>query len=107
MMCILCVACAPASKPENAKKALEDAGYEVILNDKLLPDGIEAMIIAFKGDDNYIAITYYEDKDALNEAWDEAKDGAKELEEEYKDIVCEKSGKMIYMGTKQAVKDAR
>ena len=46
-------------------------------------------------------------KKSHDEAWDEAKDGAKELEEEYKDIVCEKSGKMINMGTKQAVKDAR
>lgn len=113
IMCILCVACAPASKPEDAKAALEDAGYTVILNDGgligsvLLPEGVEATLVAMKGDDEYISITYYKDKDALNDAWDKIEDDVKEIKEEYEDVVCKKSGNMIYFGTKQAVKDAR
>ena len=96
-----------------AKAALEDAGYTVILNDggligsALLPEGAEATLVAVKGDDEYISITYYKDKDALNDAWDKIEDDIKEIKEEYEDVVCKKSGNMIYFGTKQAVKDAR
>ena len=113
MVCVMIVSCAPASKPEDAKAALEDAGYTVILNDggligsALLPEGAEATLVAVKGDDEYISITYYKDKDALNDAWDKIEDDVKEIKEEYEDVVCKKSGNMIYFGTKQAVKDAR
>jgi hypothetical protein len=114
MACLALVSCGgPNSDPEKAKDALKDAGYTVVLNDgdgliggALLPDGVEAQLVAYK-DGEYIAISYYDDTDALNDAWDEAQDEAKELEEEYEDLVCKKSGKMIYVGTKQAVKDAQ
>ncbi len=114
MMCAILVSCdAPNADPEKAKEALEDAGYAVILNQgggfisgALLPDGVEATLVAYK-DGEYLAVSYYEDTEALNEAWEEAQDDAKELEEEYEDIVCKKSGKMIFIGTKQAVKDAK
>ena len=114
MACLALVSCGgPNADPEKAKDALKDAGYTVVLNDgdgliggALLPDGVEAQLVAYK-DGEYIAISYYDDTDALNDAWDEAQDEAKELEEEYEDLVCKKSGKMIYVGTKQAVKDAQ
>lgn len=114
MICTMLVACGgPNKDPEKAKEALEDAGYTVIFNDggligdHLLPDGAEATLTAMKGDDEYISIVYYEDAEAANEAWEDAKEDAKELEEEYEDIVYKKSGKIIYIGTKQAVKDAQ
>lgn len=114
MMCTALVACGgPNKDPEKAKEALEDAGYTVVLNDggllgdMALPEGAEATLSAFKGDDEFIMVVYYEDTDALNDAWEEAQEEAEELQEEYEDIVCKKSGKMIYMGTKQAVKDAK
>ncbi len=114
MICTMLVACGgPNKDPEKAKEALEDADYTVIFNDggfigdHLLPDGAEATIIATKGDDEYISIVYYEDAEAANEAWEDAKEEAKELEEKYEDIVYKKSGKVIYIGTKQAVKDAQ
>ncbi len=109
MACAMLVSCgAPNSDPDKAKEALEDAGYIVVLVDSgiLLPDGVEASLTAYK-DGEYLVVTYYNDKDALNEAWDEAEDEAKELEEEYEGIVCKKSGKMIFIGTEQAVKDAK
>lgn len=114
MLCAMLVACGgPNKDPEKAKEALEDADYTVIFNDGgfvgdyLLPDGAEATIIATKGDDEYISIVYYEDADAANDAWEDAKEEAEELEDEYEDIVYKKSGKIIYIGTKQAVKDAQ
>ncbi len=114
MLCAMLVACGgPNKDPEKAKEALEDAGYTVVFNDggligdHLLPDGAEATLTAIKGDDEYIAIVYYEDAEAANDAWEDAKEDAEELKEEYEDIVYKKSGKIIYIGTKQAVKDAQ
>ena len=108
MMLGLFVSCGPNKDPKKAEEALNDAGYLVVLNDKdlLLPDGVKATLLATT-DDDYILITYYEDADAVKEAWEDAQEEAKELEKKYEDIVCKKSGKMIYIGTKQAVKDAR
>ena len=114
MACTMLVSCVgPNSDPEKAKDALEDAGYVVVLNTgdglisgALLPDGVEATLVAYKSGE-YIAISYYEDTKALNEAWEDAKESAQELEDEYEGIVCKKSGKMIYIGTEQAVKDAK
>ncbi len=117
MMCAVLASCAaPNADPEKAKEALEEAGYTVVYNDgkglfglagAALPEGAEATIVAIKGDEEYIVITYYEDADAVNAAWDDAKADAEELEEEYENIVCKKSGKMIFTGTEQAVKDAK
>ena len=108
-LCLTLTSCfGPAKDPADAKSALEDAGYLVVKvdTDLLLPDGVEATVLGTT-DDDYILITYYEDSDAVNEAWDDAQEDAKDLEEKYEDIVCKKSGKMIYIGTKQAVKDAK
>ena len=108
--CMLALAsCAkPNSDPEKAKAALEEAGYEVLLNGGAFNKKVEATLVAMTLDgENYLVVVYYEDKDAANEAWDDARKEAKELEEEYEDIVCRKSGKIIYYGTKDAVKAAR
>ncbi len=118
MMCAVLVSCsAPNADPSKANDALKDAGYSVIYNDgsvgiggisiSTLPEGVEASIIATKGDDNYIVITYYKEASDANDAWEEAEKEAEELKEKYEDIVCKKSGKMIYLGTKEAVKAAQ
>ncbi len=108
MMCAILVSCAaPNADPKKAEKALKDAGYVVVLNDTaFLPDGVEATLMAYK-DGEYLLVSYYEDTEDLNEDWKDAQEEAKELEEKYEDIVCKKSGKMIFVGTKQAVKDAK
>ena len=40
-----------------------------LIGGALLPDGVEAQLVAYK-DGEYIAISYYDDTDALNDAWD-------------------------------------
>lgn len=117
LACVLLVGCVftfascakPNSDPDKAKEALEEAGYEVMLNDSALnAKDVEATLIAMTKDgENYLVVVYYEDKDAANEAWEDAQEDAKELEEEYEDVICKKSGKMIYYGTKEAAKAAR
>ena len=109
MLCVSLVSCGgPAKDPADAKAALEENGYLVVKVDTaiLLPDDVEATVLGTT-DENYILITYYETSDAAEAAWEKAQEDAKELEDEYENIVCKKSGKMIYIGTEQAVKDAK
>ena len=114
-MLVLASCGGPNADPKKAEAALKDEGYTVVLNDGsalgglgglALPDGVEATLVAYK-DGEYIAVSYYDDKDALNKAWEEADESAEELKEKYEDIVCKKSGKMIYIGTKDAIKAAK
>ena len=114
MACTMLVSCfGPNADPDKAKASLEDAGYTVVLNKgdglisgALLPDGVDATLVAYK-DGEYIAISYYEEAADANDAWEDAQEEAAKLEEKYEGIVCKKFGKMIYVGTEQAVKDAK
>ena len=109
MLCVSLVSCGgPAKDPADAKAALEENGYLVVKVDTaiLLPEDVEATVLGTT-DENYILITYYETSDAAEAAWEKAQEEAKELEDEYENVVCKKSGKMIYIGTEQAVKDAK
>jgi sugar phosphate isomerase/epimerase len=100
--------------------ALEEAGYTVTTLDKGLPEGYEATVTGVKLDlenekADFIVITYYSDKEVLNAEWDEAQETLEEGKEamaelygvEKDDIVVKKSGMMIYVGTKDAVKAAK
>lgn len=101
----------PNKNPEKAKEALEDAGYTVTLVDSALGfEGIEKYLTAFKmsedmSDMEMITIYYFEDSAAAKDAWEDIQKEAEELDEE--DLVIKKSGKMIYAGTKEAVKAAK
>ena len=118
----LLVSCgAPNADPEKAEEALKDAGYKVILADNALSaaflggwyDGCEAVLVATseENEDDGIYIWYFEEKEDANNAWEDIEEFAEELNEKAKDedidMVCKKSGKMIYIGTKQAIKDAK
>ncbi len=107
MICMTLVACGPNSNPDKAAEALEEAGYTVI-TDENEDEGITT-VTAYNMEnmEDFIVIMYFEDSGDAKDAWDEVKDEAKEYEDVYDDFVCKKSGKMIYMGTKQAVKDAK
>ena len=122
MMLGLLVSCGgPNADPDKAEKALEDAGYEVTHADNEAEaffmggwyDGCEDVIFAYNEDneDDAIYIWYFEEKENADEAWEDIEDFAEkmmeEAEEEDIDLVAKKSGKMIYVGTKQAVKDAK
>lgn len=114
MMIILCVllsACSHMSNPNKTVKALENAGYVVVYNDgegefnaSTLPKGAKASIMAYKGQDN-IHIIYYEDAATADDAWEDIKQIA-EFNKDKEGFVCEKSGRVIYYGTAQAVEDA-
>ena len=120
MMCAALVSCGgPNADPEKAAKALEEAGYEVHYTE-VGAAGIKAAVVAVKLDEeaekaDFINITYYEDKEAANTAWDEAQDEIDEAKAsmaemygcEESEIVIKKSGTMIYVGTKDAVKAAK
>ena len=113
----------PAKDPDDAKDALEDAGYEVEMQDgDLLKgfaelagiDGLVAMVeAAHEDDEEGIVIFYFEESKDAKEAFesDYMQDMIEELEEEAEDedmdVVIKQSGKMIWFGTKQAVKDAK
>ncbi len=109
MLCVSLVSCGgPAKDPATAEAALKEAGYTVIKNDVeiLLPDDVEVTVLGTAAK-NYILITYYKTTDAVDAAWEKAQKDAERLEENYDNVVCKKSGKMIYIGTEQAVKDAK
>ena len=102
---------APNKDPKKAEEALKEAGYDVIYTE-VNDGGIKAYVVASKGKDS-IQIAYYDDKDTAAKAYEQAKEAYEELKEiaeasgEDFDYVVKQSGTMVYMGTKQAVKDAK
>lgn len=114
---------APNSDPDKAKAALEKNGYSVTKTNGY----VSGIISAFRGEDNVIdasliasktetdkdgnsrtesiMILYYKTEKAAKEAWSDIKDN--NSNEDNADWVIARSGKMIYSGTKNAVKAAR
>lgn len=125
LIAVMCVAllasCAPASDPDKAEKALKDAGYTAAVDKKLLPAGykvvtgkdIDAVVTGTKtdGDKNvqHVTIVYFANAEDAKAAYEKLKDDSdkdkKDADES--EWVFAKSGKMVYWGTKTAVKDAR
>ena len=108
----------PNSDPAKAKENLEKAGYEVILMDdestlKLSGiDGLVAAITAMKGDGEEdaqgVSIYYFKDADSAKKAEEnEFIKAAIEAAKEEKDVSTGISGKILWMGTKAAVKAAK
>ena len=108
---------APNANPEKAEKALEKKGYKVEVFDDAITlgvyaamlgaDDIECVVMGNDKDDKNetVIIFYFGDKDDADAAWDAVEELAEENENE--DIIIKKSGKMIWMGTKKAIKAAR
>ncbi len=120
MMCAVLVSCAaPASNPDDAEKALKDNGYTVVRIDNsgigaiglavFTAVGIEDIETVITGTDGDEAITifYFEDAEAANEQWEDVQEWSADEKDEDSDWVLKKSGKMIYAGTKEAVKAAK
>ena len=107
----------PNADPDKAEEALEDNDYTVVVTDNDVAlafyglDNLECVITAFSEDDedDAIMIFYFEEKEDADEAFDSKvfEELAEEAEEDNEDVVVKKSGKMIYIGTKNAVKAAR
>lgn len=125
MLCATLASCAPAAKAEDAVAALKDNGYTALKDDNAIPallklagvNGVETVVTASKvdSDNKYqtIKIVYFgsasDAKDAeenVTKYVDEKEKDDKEKADE-SDWVFKRSGKMIYFGTKDAVKAAR
>ncbi len=108
----------PNADPEKAAEALKEADYLVTTTDSKIGvaaaeeiydiENLDCIVNAIaKG--NAIKIFYFEDAASARDAYDEMEDDIDEILEdiEEKDVVAKCSGKMVYFGTKQAVKDAK
>ena len=113
MALALLVSCGPAANPDKAVAALKDNGYAAGKVSTGGYNGLEAIVSGSKGlltgDFQTITIYYFESASAANDAWESIQSDSNKDKEKNKDSdwVCKKSGKVIYYGTKQAVKDAR
>ena len=106
----------PNADPEKAEEALEDNDYEVMVVDEKAAlafyglDNLECVVSASSEDeDDGIVIFYFEEKEDAKDAFDSKifEELAEEAEDELDDVVVKQSGKMIYIGTKNAIKAAK
>lgn len=128
---LLFAACAPASDPDTAKKNLKDDGYAATVydGDSFIIGGtlslfginnVDKMLVGSKyADDSFefLTVLYFKSAKDANEAVEKAKEYAKDREKEEEkgqkkdegsiEWTFGKSGKMIWFGTKAAVKAAR
>ena len=123
LLCATLVACAPAKNADDALKALEDNGYTAVNSNLVGAAGLAAAGI--KGVDSVVTgtktekkddkttvetvtIIYFTDADAAKTAEEKVSGQSdKEKKDNESDWVFARSGKMIYFGTKAAVKAAR
>lgn len=123
---MLFAACTPASNPETAKEKLDKKGYSVSLDTNLAPaglalvgiTGVKTVLTASYSDDDtteFLTVWYFSSASDVKEVWEKAKsyasDQEKDKEKDKKDKeesnwTVGKSGKMIWFGTKNAVKAA-
>lgn len=122
MLCLSLASCGgPSADPDKALESLKDNGITWAGQDKVLiplalkalgVDGIESVVSGTdKKDDSYahITIVYFEEKEDANDAWEKVEEYANKQKDDKAgdNWVCKKSGKMIYWGTKDAVKAAK
>lgn len=113
---------APNSDPDEALAALKENGITWAGKDTLaIPTALKAAgisgvdcVVSGTGeiDEKYahVTIIYFVDSDSASNAWEkveERAEKAKENADEETEWVCNKSGKMIYYGTKSAVDAAK
>lgn len=113
---------APNSDPDKAVAALKESGIEAAAKDtKIIPgllkiadiDDVDCVVSGTgKIDEEFahVTIIYFEDAEAASDEWEDVQKYAedkKDDEAEDSEWVCEKSGKMIYFGTKNAIKAAK
>ena len=122
MACAMLVSCGgPNADPDKALAALKDNGVTWAAKDgTVIPgllklagvDGVDCVVTGTgKIDDEYahITIIYFEEAEDANDAWEEVQKQAEDDKKDAEDSewVCKKSGKMIYYGTKNAIKAAK
>ncbi|MBE6534765.1 MAG: hypothetical protein E7678_07370 [Ruminococcaceae bacterium] len=98
---------APKSDPDKAVKALEKNGYTAQKMDGGEED-LECTVIGMSEDlKNRVTIAYYKTTDAAKKALDDANENKDQLKAVFgDDVIIKRSGKMVYAGTKDAIKAA-
>lgn len=99
-----------ACNADSYQKKLEKAGYEVIVlegdeaKEEAESEGdIEWVVTASKGLTEYVTIVKFANTDDAKEAEENAITGSAFGVT----VVCERSGKIVFYGTEEAVKDAK
>lgn len=119
-MCLaLLAACGggkPNSDPEKAKTSLEKKGYTVDIMTGQNDQGIEKTLVALKDGDEFsdnLTVTWFTDEASAKKAEAELSKTLSEYKQAKKDGLIStdydggRSGKMVWFGTVQAIKDAR
>ncbi len=108
---------APNANPDKAIEALEKKGYKAAEDKYVLPAifaglGIKNVDVVISGTDviddktEHVTVVYFEDADSAEAAWNDLKEYAEKEDKDEKDTdwTIDRSGKMIYWGTKAAIK---
>ncbi len=108
---------APNANPDKAIEALEKKGYKAAEDKYALPAifaglGVKNVDVVVTGTDviddkiEHVTIVYFEDADSAKAAWNDLKEYAEKEDKDEKDTdwTIDRSGKMIYWGTKAAIK---
>ena len=125
MLLAMLASCAPASDPGKAVEALKAEGYTALRDNNVIPaafklagyslDVVVTGTKTIKDKDGKktvesVTIFYFANKEDAEKAFDKVKDKEKDSKEDSEEsnwVSATKSGKMVYFGTKQAIKDAR
>lgn len=114
MLCLSLASCGgPNADPEKAVDALKENGLIAVKVPNFLDIGdIDTTVSGtgkIDGEFAHITIFYFEEAEDANDAWDDIQDKYEDAKKDNEDAdwVCKKSGKMIYYGTKNAVKAAK
>ena len=113
MTCAMLASCGgPNANPDKAVEALKENDYVAEKIDSKLGllvfswagDGLECVVTGLDKDLEGVTIFYYESADAANNAWEKVEEHESDKDDDY---VLKKSGKMIYVGTAEAIKAAK
>ena len=112
MLALALTACAPKKDHDKAAQALKDKEYFTTNTLGLTCDYIVTGTKTVKDKDGnvkieHVTIRYYKDSKTANEDWKNYKEATDDQNKDNQsDWVVKKSGKMIYFGTKAAIKAA-
>ena len=122
------VACGISSDWREVRDNLKDAHFSVLTasTDELIEDSldsfyldtivdaddVECMLSAYSADDEIIIIVFCKDKDSAKDIYDFVDENYKDIEEELEldeleDVEYDINGKVVYLGTKSAIKAAK
>ena len=112
MLALTLVSCAPKKDHDKAAQALKDKEYFTTNTIGLTCDYIVTGTKTVKDKDGnvkieHVTIRYYKDSKTAKEDWENYKEATDDQNKDNaSDWVVKKSGKMIYFGTKAAIKAA-